>query len=343
MRVLILTQAVDTSDSVLGFFHSWLKEFSQTFTEIEVICLKEGPHTLPSNVSVHSLGKESGPSRFKYLYNLYRYVFSLKYDAVFVHMNEEYVLLAGWWWRLCGKKVVLWRNFATGSWQTPIACTIANTVCYTSPESYTSRFHNSVSMPIGIDTELFKPSAGVRPTPKSLLFFGRVDAVKRVELFVGALLHMHNLRQDFSADMYGEPTYPNSSYATDIKSQASPLVEAHKLSIYSSVPNTEAPKIFASHSIYVNLTPSGSFDKTIGEAMAAGCLVVTCNDAVREVMPQELFVSVATDESVAASIESACALSEAERVRITQEQRDFIEDKHSLKLLTSRLNAILNS
>lgn len=342
MRLLILTQAVDTTDSVLGFFHRWLEEFSRTFDELEVICLKEGAHDLPQNVQVHSLGKETGRSRFKYLLNLYKYVFSLKYDAVFVHMNEEYVLLAGWWWRLCGKKVVLWRNFASGSWMTPIACTIATTVCYTSPESYTKRFHNSVQMSIGIDTEAFKPAAK-RPAPNSLLFLGRVDAVKRVELFVGALLLMHKQDQEFIADMYGDPTEPDSQYAKDIAHQAQPLVEAQKLTLHSAIQNTRTPEVFASHGVYVNVTPSGSFDKTIGEAMAAGCIVVTCNDAVKKVVPQKLFIDTATDEGVAKALEAACALSEGERTEIVQQQRDYIVEKHSLKLLATRLKGIFLS
>src|SRR3989338_44123 len=60
MRILIVTQAVDSADSDLGFFHRWIEEFAKRFERVIVICLKEGQHRLPENVSVYSLGKESG-------------------------------------------------------------------------------------------------------------------------------------------------------------------------------------------------------------------------------------------------------------------------------------------
>src|SRR5580704_11376753 len=97
MRLLICTQAVDLDDPVLGFFHRWIAELSKRCERVHVICLKEGRHELPANVFVHSLGKEGGRSRVKYLLNFYRYIRELRgeYDAVFVHMNSEYVVLGG--------------------------------------------------------------------------------------------------------------------------------------------------------------------------------------------------------------------------------------------------------
>src|SRR3989344_7232103 len=110
MRLLIVTQAVDVNDPILGFFHRWIEEFAKHCERVHVICLKEGAHHLPPNVTVHSLGKESGRSRLKYLLRFFRLVWSLRreYDAVFVHMTPEYVLLGGLLWRLWNKRVVLW-------------------------------------------------------------------------------------------------------------------------------------------------------------------------------------------------------------------------------------------
>ena len=67
MRLLIVTQAVASEDSVLGFFVRWIEEFAKHCERIEIICLKEGKHRLPANVCVYSLGKEKGVSRMTYL------------------------------------------------------------------------------------------------------------------------------------------------------------------------------------------------------------------------------------------------------------------------------------
>ena len=120
LRLLITTQAVDLDDPVLGFFHRWVEELARHCEHISVICLKEGRHSLPANVTVYSLGKSaqgrpaSGWERFwlriHYTFRFYRYIWSLRrdYDAVFVHMNPEYIVLGGVFWRLLGKRIGLW-------------------------------------------------------------------------------------------------------------------------------------------------------------------------------------------------------------------------------------------
>ncbi len=123
MKLLICTQAVDLDDPVLGFFHRWIAEFSKRCESVHVICLKSGRFSLPSNVYVHSLGKESGRSRVKYVFNFYRHIFALRgtYDSVFVHMNSEYVVLGGLLWRGGRKRIVLWRNHKMPGLTTRIA------------------------------------------------------------------------------------------------------------------------------------------------------------------------------------------------------------------------------
>ncbi len=58
MKLLIVTQTMDVNDPYLGFFGRWVEAFAKVFDRIEVICLREGKHSLPANVRVHSLGKE---------------------------------------------------------------------------------------------------------------------------------------------------------------------------------------------------------------------------------------------------------------------------------------------
>src|SRR6478609_2539072 len=106
MKLLITTQALDSQDSNLGFFHRWVEEFAAHCEKVTVICLREGEHVLPNNVTVLSLGKEAGTSRLtravRFLTYIHRY--RGEYDAVFVHMNPEYIVLGGYFWRRWHKK-----------------------------------------------------------------------------------------------------------------------------------------------------------------------------------------------------------------------------------------------
>ena len=102
MRLLIITQKVNKNDPILGFFHRWIEEFAKRFEKLTVICLEKGEYSLPENVRVLSLGKEEGRSKAEYLSRFYRYIWEERnnYDAVFVHMNQEYVLLGWKFWKL---------------------------------------------------------------------------------------------------------------------------------------------------------------------------------------------------------------------------------------------------
>ncbi|HZZ99172.1 MAG TPA: glycosyltransferase family 4 protein, partial [Candidatus Paceibacterota bacterium] len=109
-RLLIITQKVDSHDDLLGFFPSWIKEFSKHCEKVEVIAFSAGEYDLPSNVQVHSLGKDKGDSKLKQgmrmLNLLGRYV--PESDAVFAHMSPIFAIIAWPFTFYFGKKLILW-------------------------------------------------------------------------------------------------------------------------------------------------------------------------------------------------------------------------------------------
>src|SRR3989344_3702433 len=173
MNLLVITQKVNKQDPVLGFFHGWLLALARRYDQLIVICLEVGEYDLPANVIVYPLGKPpAGWSRsplkrfFLKIGALWRfYVFIIgqreNYDAVFVHMNAEYVLWAGWFWRLARKKIGLWYNHTVGSGALKCAARWADVLMHTSPYAYTARYLQAVRMPAGIDIDLFKPLPAV--------------------------------------------------------------------------------------------------------------------------------------------------------------------------------------
>ena len=340
LNLLIVTQAVDRDDPVLGFFHGWLKEFAGRFETINVICLKEGSHRLPKNVFVHSLGKESGASRVKYIFRFYKYIWQLRneYDVVFVHMNQEYVLLGWKIWFLLRKRVILWRNHVKGSLATSMAALLSHTVCYTSPQAFVAGLKNAVQMPVGIDTDFFKPNGSANS--RSILFLGRLDAVKRPEMLLRALDILANKGVVFSVDIIGNPTPGREAFARELKKDFSSI---SNVAFRSAIRNDDTLAAYNSHAIYVNLTPSGSFDKTIVEAMASGCVVVVGNGVLRGVVPDELIADVDSAESVAQGIKFALDMDAQVSEKLIQKSRAYVIENHSISLLASRLLILFKS
>ncbi len=276
-KLLIITQKVDKDDPILGFFHRWIEEFAKNVERVTVICLERGKFNLPENVKVLSLGKEGGQSRLKYLFNFYKYLWRERknYGVVFVHMNQEYVLLGCLFWKIWGKKVIMWRNHATGNFFTRVAVYLSDKVFCTSPQSYTAKFRKTEIMPVGVDAETFFSDPVVKKMSRSILALGRISAVKRLTLLVQALLELSRRQVNFTATIVGSPvTGADEVYEKRLHLLAESLIRSGQLVFRPAVPNHQTPDIYRAHEIYVNLTPSGSMDKTIFEAMACGCVVI---------------------------------------------------------------------
>ena len=334
MNLLIVTQTVDRNDPVLGFFHRWIEEFSKYYDHITVICLKEGEHTLPTNVQVFSLGKERGRvPTWHYVIRFLQLIlkYHITYNRVFVHMNEEYVLLGGLFWHIYKKPIILWRNHKKGSFMTQFSGFLSTYVCYTSPMAYVAHFKNSMQMPLGIDTDFFTSQSFVRKE-NSILFAGRLDKVKHLNIFLAALEQLYMEKVIYIADIYGDATYGNELYAQALKKHFSGLPT---VSFHTGVPYERMPELYGTHAIYVNLTPSGSFDKTIGESMASGCIVVAVNEALTEILPDDLMPKENTSTCVAKAIQHALCI--PKRQDLIQKNQEWVKEHHSLTLLCHKI------
>jgi len=253
-------------------------------------------------------------------------------------MNPEYVLLGGVLWKLWKKKITLWYIHPTTPWQLRGAVVLADTVFTATEKSFRIVTPKKRVVGHGIDTAAFTPGKTL-PQPDSILFLGRLDPVKKCEVFISALEKLHAERISFKADMVGSPTNPDSQYARDLRAAVSALVQQAVVTLHPAVTNDAARGLFSSHAIFVNLTPTGSFDKTMAEAMASGCAVVTGNESLRGIVPDGLLVNPQSVASVASGIRTALALSPEERGALAQKLRTYAEKEYSLRLLVARICA----
>jgi glycosyltransferase involved in cell wall biosynthesis len=201
-RILIITQKVDRNDDLLGFFHTWLEKFSQQFTQVSVICLEEGTYTLPSNVSVFSLGKERGYSRLRYVLRFYRLIFKLRkeYDFVFVHMNPIYAVLGGLAWQYMKKKVGLWYIHPKVDPSLKKALKLVNIVFSPVKESFPLQTPKLYPIGHGIDTDFFTPYRR-EAASGSLLMITRISPVKNIDVVIRAAMILEEQHTPFTLDI----------------------------------------------------------------------------------------------------------------------------------------------
>lgn len=347
IRLLIFTQKVDRNDPVLGFFHRWLEEFAKHTEKIIVICLYEGSHSLPRNVQVLSLGKEKG-GKFKtlrYIVRFYHYTFSKRreYDAVFTHMNPEYVVLGGPLWKLWNKQVALWYNHKKGGIRARIAAFFADIIFYTSPDAFMSRFKKAERIGAGIDTTLFRHDDRITRIPHSILSLGRISPVKHIETIIEALTLLDKKGIDFTASIYGDPTDADGAYYGRMRSLAKELERKGKITFVPGLPNTQVPDIMNRFELFVNMTPSGSFDKTILEASSCEMLVISCNRSFQNIISPHLLVTGPHSTNLAEKIKHVLSLSEEEKDQMGKIIRKNTVEHHDLRVVMPKVMGYLKN
>jgi glycosyltransferase involved in cell wall biosynthesis len=329
MRLLITTQCIDRDDPILGFFHGWVEALAERFEHIHVICLKQGITALPENVVVYSLGKESGESRMKYILRFFSYVRDLRgmYDVVFSHMNPHYIVLAGWYWKLKEIPVFFWRNHAKMNLMTKIAASYAKHVFYTSPFACTRVFKHAVQMPVGVDTDTFTRQS-ISCDENAVLFLGRLSPVKRPELFIAVAESL----PEYSFAIYGDEPRGMHTYIEKLK-----MAAKGNLNFYPSAKNYETPQIYNAYGVYVNLTPEGSMDKTILEAMACGMLVLVSNKSFQGIIPEKCVLRDSSVACITMQLKTLLLLTAHEKERIRTQLRVVAETHHSRAKLVDML------
>ena len=345
MKLLLITQKVDRNDPILGFFHNWILKFSEKFKEVSVICLEKGEYNLPKNVRVFSLGKESKKSKIKYVVNLYRYILGLyaDYDAVFIHMNQEYILLGGFLWKILRKRIYFWRNHQHGSLLTEIAVWLSDKVFCTSKFAFVSKYKKTSLMPVGIDLDKFKIQNSkfkIEERENKILFLGRISPIKRPELLIEALGILKEKNLDFICDFYGDPLSEDENYYDSLKARTKELGLENKVNFYEGIPNHETPEIYGEHNLFVNLTPSGSFDKTILEAAACGCMIVAANKSLIGDIDNRMIIKNDSPDDIARTIDFWLNTNDEEKIKASEKLREYVVKNHSLNILMDKLSEV---
>lgn len=328
MKLLIFTQKVDALDDNLSFFHRWIEEFARHCESIIVVCLFEGTHNLPKSVRVLSLGKEDGVSRIKYLWRFYSYIWKYRaeYDNVFVHMNQIYVVLGGLLWRLWNKRIGLWYAHGAVSLSLRIATLLTDTIFTSTAEGFRIATNKRHIVGQGIDAGLFAQKKEYSiTTPFRLVSSGRLTPPKNIPGMIdliGALIQ-ENIPATLTLIGSGD-----QAYTDQLKAYARDKGLSQEIVFYGGLPYHKVAVMLAEYDAFLNLGTTGSLDKAILDASAAGVPVVTTNPALAA-------FSVNPDPLIA--LRMLYHMQPEERRERSVQLQEWVAREHSLSGLVARI------
>jgi glycosyltransferase involved in cell wall biosynthesis len=332
--VLVVTQAVDEENTNLSFFLDWLRELASRVRVVHVAAWSVGTYQLPSNVHVHEMSK----GKMKRIVALKVLTWNVRkdVDTVFVHMLAPVAAVMGIFWRLMGKRLVLWYTHGSVPTSLRVANIFVNGICTATSPSMNLKTMKKVVTGHGIDTNRFCP----RDVPRlpEMITVGRISPRKHIEYLFDLVAEIKQAHPTipFRLRVVGDAYLASDrSYAESLASEVERRGLKDIISLNGARLGEELINLYRRSAIFVTASETGSLDKVVLESLSCGTPVL----ALSNVFAGFKGVRIATDDWDDESI--AFVVSRLAHPASDGEARNDVIAKASLKTLISRLVSIL--
>ena len=345
MKLLIITQRVDANDDNLGAFYQWFERFSKYFEHVTILTSFRGEVSLPGNVSVYSFGKEKGYGRLRRFWTFLE-LFSRHYarcDIVLFHMIPEYVLAVLPFLISLKRRTALWYAHKSVTRTLRYAEHFVDYILTSSPAGFRMPSKKVFYVGQAINTDLFIPVAketSMHSSALRMITFGRISPIKDLDVMVrSCALLKGSWPHQWTLSVVGGPITKNDEeYCVVLKKLVQEKGLADHIHFLGPRPYREMPGILKEHDLFLNMSRTGSLDKTVLEAMSSGLSVIVSNEAYVSVVPPAYFLEHSSPEFLAGRIKS---LAFEERPNLAL--RSIVIEKHGLENTIRKIVSILTS
>jgi glycosyltransferase involved in cell wall biosynthesis len=347
MRLLLFNLATDADDPILGFTTNWIRALAERVEFIHVITMRAGRVDVPDNVRVYSVGKEKGYSELRRVIEFYKILTPIlrgeSVDVCFSHMMPLFTVMAGPILKLMGIPIVTWYAHLNLTWTLRAAHWLSARMLASVSDAYPYRRDKFIAIGQGIDTALFSPRAEITPESIPLILcVGRLSPVKNhPTLIKAASLLRKSWRQPFRVVIVGGPaTSRDEPYVLSLHQQVKELGLKNIVCFEPAVSMNRLPEWYRRSDVNVNMTPTGSGDKVVWEAMACGRLCVVANKGFVQTLgtyANQCLFRYGDPQQLAERLRWTLALSYNERARIGDFFREQVVADHCLERLAQNL------
>lgn len=293
MRLLIINFEMDPRSKVLAWQLSVALDLATLCEHVVVLTNHIGNFEYPKNMDVYLFPKMLFRLPFRWLggkwwVNFFVWYLCRKYvvDACFIHMHMEWCYRLAPAFYLLQIPVLLWYAHGTVTDELRRAHHHATRVITSTPDGFRLPSDKVSVIGQGVDTSLFSIQE-LAPNATDILTVGRISPRKRLDLMIDVLSALVELDPSipYRLVIIGAPLTPqDEAYYRQLREKASRLQGLHRVEFIDHIPHTEIPPYYRTTFLHLNLSQTGSMDKTVMEALAAGCPVLTSNEAFNEIL-----------------------------------------------------------
>jgi glycosyltransferase involved in cell wall biosynthesis len=349
MRILLINYVMDRNSPVLAWQHSVASQLAAKCERLVVLTERIGECELPDNVEVHLVPRIlTTPLRMlgaRWLMNIpvWSWCVRERFDAVFIHMNADWTYRLAPCWQQFGIPVLLWYAHGTVTNRLRRAHDRAACVVTSTPEGFGIPSSKVRAIGQGIDTDLFTAPAA-KPDNATIVAVGRVSRRKRVDLMLDTLawLKANAPQYPFNLRIIGPTlTRDDRSYAAELADTVKKTDLARHVTFEGPRAMGELPAIYGSAFLHLNLSQTGSMDKTILESLACGCPTLTSNASVFSLFDAfpELIVRTPTPDAIGKQI---CRAYEQRHTSSSSDLRRLVVGRHDLKSYVEHVYGVLS-
>jgi len=350
MRLLLFNMAMDLDDPLLEFVVYWVRALAERVDSVHVVTMRAGRIEVPQNVRVYSVGKEKGYSEPRRVVEFYKILGRIlredRIDVCFSHMIPIFTVLAAPALKTKRIPIVTWYAHPSLTWTLKLAHHLSDRMVASVAAAYPYKHDKLTAIGQGIDTNVFSPGSRQTPEiPPIVLCVSRLSAVKDHPTLLKAIgLLRQSWSQPFRLVIVGGPaTSRDEAYVQALHRQVKELALERIVAFEPAVSRDSLVAWYRRCAVHVNMTPTGSGDKVVLEAMACGGLCLVANEGFKYTLgtyANRLFFRYGGPEELAERLKWTLSLARDERARIGDYLRRKIVQNHCLDGLAGNLMEI---
>lgn len=291
MRILVVNYEMNEQSGVLAWQACVASELARSCRQVVVLTRRMGQLSTLPNMHIEVMPRRSPGVLHRLLDSLllnwrtFRLCRLYHVDVCFIHMAHEWAYRVFPALFLSGVPILLW--YAHGG-VTPglrMAHRCATRVVTSTPEGFRIPSDKVRAIGQGVNTNLFTIQDSGEP--RDILYVGRVSRRKRIELLLSVMDVVRRRAPDnpLRLKIVGPMLTPDDlEYDAELRAQMWRLGLQDRLEFVGFVPQEYIPSYYRSAFLHLNLSQTGSMDKTVVEALACGCPVLTSNEALFQML-----------------------------------------------------------